>query len=122
VLLGDAGTVQQFVDDLDGAPGRVRAANRVEGRAGLAALGGDPDASTRYAEAWRTWAELGMPFQQAQAGLLWLALLGPTAPEAVEAGRTARDTFAALGARPFVAWVDELLPSAASAGAESQGH
>ena len=121
LLLGDAEGARQLIAELDGAPGRVRAASRMEGRAGLAALAGDADAHERYAEARRAWAELGMPFQHAEAGLMWLALLGATTPEAVEAGRTARETFANLGARPFVVWVDELLPSDGAVGAGATG-
>jgi hypothetical protein len=121
LLLADADGARQLIADLEGAPGRVRAALRAEGRAGLAALAGDADADVRYAEAWRGWAELGAPFQQAQAGLMWLALLGPTIPEAAEAGAASREIFARLGAVPFVAWIDELLPPGDGAvGAEAK--
>ena len=116
LLLGDAHTARQLVAELDGAPGHVRVASRAEGRAGLAALAGDPDAHARWSAAWAGWADLALPFQQAQAGLVWLAQLGPTTPEAARAGAESREIFAGLGAAPFVAWMGELLADPDDAG------
>jgi class 3 adenylate cyclase len=109
LLLGDADGVRRMVADLVDVPGRVQAALRAEGEAGIAALTGDPDADALFEQVHQDWTGLTLPLQQAMAALTWLALLGPT-PGAVTAGTAARDTLERLGARPFAGWLTDLLP------------
>ncbi len=80
-------------------------------RAGLAALEGRrADAIAGYREVLRGWSQLGLAFDHAMAVLDMAILLAPTeremaeAPVAVEA---ARETLTRLGARPFLARLDE---------------
>jgi class 3 adenylate cyclase len=109
LLLRDADGARQLLADQAGAPGRVQAAIRAEGVAGVAALTGDQQADALFARVHQDWTGLALPFQQSLCALMWLSLLGPT-PGAVSAGTAARATLERLGARPFLEWVTDLLP------------
>jgi tetratricopeptide (TPR) repeat protein len=80
-------------------------------RAGIAALEGRrAEAVAGYREALRGWRQLGLAFDEAVAALDLAILLAPTEREMAEgpaAIETARETLTRLGARPFLARLDE---------------
>ena len=106
---GATGLVEQM--DRSVIRGQATELDRVALRAGIAALEGRrTDAIAGYREAMRGWRGLGLAFDEAMATLDMAILLAPTEREMAEAPvtiETARETFTRLGARPFLARLDE---------------
>ena len=79
--------------------------------AGIAALEGRRvEAIAGYREVLRGWTQLGLALDHAMAALDMAVLLAPTEREMVEAPaaiETARETLTRLGARPFLARLEE---------------
>lgn len=113
---GDASAATGNVERMGGTVMRGQASelDRLTLRAGLAALDGHRSESiTSYREALRGWRALGLAFDEAMAALDLAALLAPSEremPEAPAAIAWARETFARLGARPFLARLDAAGP------------
>ena len=106
---------------LAGATGRWPNALRLELRAAVSALGGEPAESTAlYREALDRWRDLDMPFQFATAVIGACRVLGPR-PELTDALAEARSILSGLGARSLLERLDEAsrgdvarLPSASA--------
>ena len=111
----DLDTARRIVADLDASTPRGRAIelDRVTLAAGVAALEGRTgEAITAYRDVIRRWGELGTPFDQALAGLDLAAVLPAEQLATAEVAgwlAEARATLETLGARPFLARLDELL-------------
>ena len=111
VLAGDAAGARQALAQLDdlGTRGRAVDADRTAIRAGLAALDGDPAAAlVGYREAIDAFRDLGLPWDEALAGLSAAMRLGPDAPGVREWVESARATFLRLEAAPFVTHLDSI--------------
>jgi hypothetical protein len=55
------------------------------------------------------YVRLGVPWRQAVFTLALVHALGPGDPELRERAGEAREIFGRLGAKPFLAWLDEAL-------------
>jgi hypothetical protein len=111
---GDAAGAASLVERMDRSVirGQATELDRTTLRAGVAALEGRrPDAIAGYRDALRGWQGSGLAFEEAMAGLDMAILLAPTEREMGEAPgivQGAREVFAALGARPFLARLDQV--------------
>ncbi len=84
-------------------------------RAGILALEGNTaDAQAMFRRVLRAWRDLQLPWDEALVGLLMTTVLDPSEPEVAEAAQTSRRIFESLGAKPFVAWMDELTGGSAT--------
>ena len=125
---GDAADATAVVHQVEAFVPRGRAIglDHLTLRAGIAALEGRrADAIAGYREALRGWGQLGLAFDHAMAVLDMAVLLAPTEREMAEAPaaiETARETLTRLGARPFLARLDEAgNVQAASSAAQTPG-
>jgi class 3 adenylate cyclase/tetratricopeptide (TPR) repeat protein len=85
-------------------------ATRATISAGLDALAKRWDeARTAYRTALRSWRDLGLPYDEALTAIDMATLLDPADPEVRAAAEFARETFARLGATPFLARLDGAL-------------
>src|SRR3954470_15682681 len=90
--------------------GRLIDLSRRTLRAGLLAIDGNVDAAAReYGSILPGLAEVGLVFERALVVANVAQLRGPAAPTVRESVGEARETLTRLGARPFVARLDELL-------------
>ncbi len=90
--------------------GRYWALNLRFLRVGLMALEGSSAEALREGRSLiAEYARLGVPWRQAVVTLALVHALGPGDPELRELAGEAREIFARLGAKPFVAWLDEAL-------------
>jgi class 3 adenylate cyclase/tetratricopeptide (TPR) repeat protein len=81
-------------------------------RGAIAALEGRREKATvLFQGALEQFRRLGMPFELARCQADMLIALGPGVPAALAAGREAHETLDRLGARPYVAKLDEVLTS-----------
>ncbi|MFN8622985.1 MAG: AAA family ATPase [Chloroflexota bacterium] len=109
---GDLAAARADAQALDetGVHGACTDAARVTLAAGIAALSGDASAARAgYRDARRRWQDLGLPWDEALACLDLVLLLGPDDPDAPAAAERAREVFTELGAKPFLAKLDEAL-------------
>ncbi len=92
------------------AHGRVVALHRATIRAGIMALEGHRvDALALCREVLQGWRDAGLPVLEALTAIDMAALLDPGLPEVQAAAARARETFTILGAKPFLARLDEAL-------------
>ena len=111
--MGDVEGARMAADSLDalassGSP-LVRA-DRTAIRAGIAALEGSNGAAVSgFLDAIRQYRALGVDFPRALAGLDFVRLVGPGIPEALAAAEESRVIFERVGARPYLAWLDEAV-------------
>jgi tetratricopeptide (TPR) repeat protein len=106
---GNATPPADILQWMEGAPGRVMAAIRVELSAGVAALSGDRSSAVAgFVDAVHRWRELEVDFERALCQVTLVATLGP-GPDTVEAAAEARKTFEKLRAQPFIDRLDEML-------------
>ncbi len=98
-----------------GVHGRAIETDGIVIRAGLAAHGGRPDeALAGYRTALRAWRDLGLPWDEALAGIDMAMLLEPELPEVHAAVVRSREILDGLGARPFVRRLDDVLAAEAA--------
>jgi len=80
--------------------------------AGIAALEGrTSEAISQYHDALQGWAELGLPWDQALAGIDMAMTLGPDEPAVAAAATTTRTILESLGANGMLARLDAALSS-----------
>jgi tetratricopeptide (TPR) repeat protein len=104
-----------------GAFGRAIEAGYDEMAAGIAALEGRAaEALGIYRRVLRDWHELGLPWDEALTGLEMAMFLDPTDTEVQHAAETARTTFVELGAKPFLALLDEAVAGGLAAKTEAR--
>ena len=133
-LLARAGRAALWIGDIPGAREDLAAldaagvhgpaieADRLTIRAGVATFGGrSGDALSLHREALQVWRELGLPWDEALCGLDMALLLDPTDPEVTAAADSAREIFARLGAKPFLAQLEEALVRPRSAARATRG-
>jgi tetratricopeptide (TPR) repeat protein len=111
VLASDPTAAREALARLDdlGTRGRAVDADRHAVRAGIAAIEGDPaTALAGYRAAIDAFRDLGLPWDEALAGLSAAIRLGPDAPGVREWVESARATFLRLEAAPFVALLDRI--------------
>ena len=94
---------------------------------GIAALEGRPDEAVKlFARAIPVYERLGLALDIGIAGLIMVTVMDPSEPRVRAAGLQARERFAAIGAKPFVARVDEAMargePRVAPTGAPLPTH
>ncbi|HET7727108.1 MAG TPA: adenylate/guanylate cyclase domain-containing protein [Candidatus Limnocylindrales bacterium] len=109
---GDAARARRALGQLEAVPGhrRLIALDRRLISAGLLALEGQTDEAIREARAVRDeYERMGLVWRSAHVGLLLASTIGPGHPDVRSAGESARETFARLGARPFLAMLEERL-------------
>jgi class 3 adenylate cyclase/tetratricopeptide (TPR) repeat protein len=116
---GDLPVLRQIRDRLD-AYGQANApwfrAWRAVASAAVAAMEGETvDATTRYRDALRQLAELGVWFERGQAAAQAVLLIGTADPEIESAARDASALFERLGARPESDRLDSAMHRAGSA-------
>ena len=112
ILAGDPATAQAAVDRLAvlGSKGRAMDADRAAIRAGLAALAGDrAGARAGYRVALAAYRDLGLPWDEALAGMEAAQWLGDGDAELAAWTETSRATFTRLGAVPLLARLDEAI-------------
>jgi hypothetical protein len=111
VLAGDAGAARAALAQLDGIGTRGRAvdADRTVIRAGIAAIEGDESAaSAGYRTAIDSFRGLGLPWDEALAGLSAAIRLGSGVSDVSEWVESARRTFVRFEAAPLVALLDAM--------------
>ena len=112
LLAGDQDLARTAADALSKTRGSRRM-RELDGRlleAGLAALDGRHSDAIREARAAiDDYERLRLPWRAALGGLMLATILGPDDHEVRERASVARETFVRLGAKPFVAFVDEAL-------------
>ena len=122
ILAGDPATAQAAVDRLAvlGSKGRAMDADRAAIRAGLAALAGDrAGARAGYRVALAAYRDLGLPWDEALAGMEAAQWLGDGDAELAAWTETSRATFTRLGAVPLLARLDEAIEHGNAAVANS---
>lgn len=115
VLAGDSGRAQAALNQLNdiGIRGRAVDADRAGIRAGIAAIEGDQVAAVAgYRAAVEAFQGLGLPWDEALAGLSAAIRLGRDAPGVREWANTARATFTRLEATPLVELLDRVMDGA----------
>ena len=96
--------------DGTGFHGPAIEADRATIRAGLAALEGRTvEAMAMYRDVLRAWCDLGLPWDEALAGIDMAMLLDPANPEVRAAAQRSREILVRLGATPFVERLDAAL-------------
>jgi len=99
--------------DADPAAGAGIAASRIAARAGIAALDGRTnDAIVGFRDALDRHTARGAAINVARHGLDFVLLVGPEQPAAREAAVEARAIFERVGARPYLAKLDEAMGGA----------
>ncbi len=92
------------------SPHAAYAARLHEIEGGIAALEGRPaEALELFAQAIPVYEGLGLALDIAIAGLVMVTVMDPSEPRVRAAGLEARERFATIGAKPFVARVDEAM-------------
>jgi tetratricopeptide (TPR) repeat protein len=113
LLMGDADEAARDLAAAEAAPGsfgRAIQADFATIRAGIAALQGrDAEAINLYRRALRDWQELQLPWDEALAGLVMASVLDPAETEVAQAVEASRRIFEELGAKPFLAFLDDLV-------------
>jgi class 3 adenylate cyclase/tetratricopeptide (TPR) repeat protein len=112
LLSRDAEGAGQDLATVDGTGRRGRAidADRTTIRAGLAALGGQPnDALALYRESMTVWRDLGLVWDEALCAIDMASLLGPGEPEVRAAAERARETLVRLRAQPLLERLDAAM-------------
>ena len=112
ILAGDAASAQAALDRLAaiGTKGRAIDADRAAIRAGLAALAGDRTAArTGYRGALTAYRDLGLPWDEALAGMEATQWLGDGDAELAAWTEMSRATFSRLGAVTLLARLDEAI-------------
>jgi class 3 adenylate cyclase/tetratricopeptide (TPR) repeat protein len=108
----DVSTARECLAALRRLPDRgraVRLANRTL-EAGIAALEGRSDEAVAvYRDALRDWEELGLPWDQALAGIDMAFTLGPEAPAVVAAAKASRSILERLEANAMLARLDQAM-------------
>ncbi|MFI5255105.1 MAG: ATP-binding protein, partial [Candidatus Limnocylindrales bacterium] len=105
----DAAAARDILGALDatGVHGAAIEAVRLGLRAGIAALEGNAgEALGLYRETLRVWRDLDVHYEGALVGMTMALLLDPAEPEVAEAGRSAREVLARLGASTLLAQLD----------------
>ncbi len=96
-----------------GAFGRAIEAGYEQIAAGISALEGrTAEAMSTYRRVLRDWRDLGLPWDEALTGLEMAMFLDPADDEVRQAADVARKIFAELGAKPFLALLDENVSRA----------
>jgi tetratricopeptide (TPR) repeat protein len=124
ILAGDAVTAQAAVDRLAalGSKGRAMDADRAAIRAGLAALAGDRAAARAgYRLALTAFRDLGLPWDEALAGMEAAQWLGDGDAELAAWAETSRAVFTRIGAIPLIARLDEAIAHGNAAVATGDG-
>ncbi len=99
--------------DADPATGSRTSIDRMAAHAGVAALEGRiDDASTGYRDVLARYRALGEVLATTRTALDYVLLLGPDQPGAGEAAAEARAIFERVGARPYLAKLDEAMGGA----------
>ena len=109
---GDPVRLRVTLDRLDANPDVTlyAKAGRAEGHACLSALDGDiPAAVGGFIAALRSFAQVGVRFDQAMCALTFVRMVGPSVPEARAAAEEARTIFESVGARPYLERLDAEL-------------
>jgi hypothetical protein len=89
---------------------RWSAANLTAGRAGIAALEGRTDAAIAgYADAWKRYREMEAEFLHAKSVVDAVVVLGAGSAAMRSAAASAREILVAVGARPWIDWLDAAL-------------
>jgi hypothetical protein len=115
--LGDVGAVRDTRQLMDGVPGSLPAAWRLEMDGAIAALEGRRgDAMSLFLDAFRRMRDLGLEYERAVAAVFIVKLLGADTPELREAIEEAEATLRRLGAAPML----ERVAEARAAGAKAQ--
>ncbi len=97
--LGDAEALREALECLEGLPGRVVAAGRLEASAALAALEDRrAEAQAGFTEALRRWRELGVDLEVGLCTLNMVTMLGASDPEIRTAAEDAMAFFERVGA------------------------
>jgi len=108
--------------DATGVHGRVVEIRRTTVRAGLAALEGRPaEALLLYREVLRGWRDVGLPWDEALAGIDMATLLDPSEPEVRTVAESTRAILMRLGAKPFLARLDAAMARSTSAASGTTG-
>jgi hypothetical protein len=108
----DVDAARLEVAEFERTVGRGRAArvSRVTFQAGIAALEGrTSEAVAMYRDAIRGWQELGLPWDEALAGIDMAFTLGPGEPAVKAAATTTRTILEGLGAQAMLARLDGAL-------------
>ena len=106
--LGDLDALREAREAMNRLRGRTIVALRRNADAGIAALEGRPDEAAQiYQEALERWSNLEAPFEIAMCELDMVKVLGPEHPDAIVA-KDARDLFTTMGARAFLAMLDDV--------------
>ncbi len=109
---GDPVRLREASERLDANPDVTlyAKAGRLEGHACLTALDGDiPAAVGGFVAALRSFAQVGVRFDQALCALTFVHAVGPGVPEARAAAEEARATFESVSARPYLERLDAEL-------------
>jgi tetratricopeptide (TPR) repeat protein len=116
--LRDGAALERDLEQI-AASGRFGAAWHVDQmilRAGLAALQGRPaDAIHQYAQAAADCRRLRLPWPEALLGIDMATVLDPSLPEVATAVAASREILTRLGAKPFLARLDDLTAGAPAA-------
>ncbi len=122
--LRDPVRLRQVIDRLAAEPDAhetTAATNLIAARAGLAALEGRrTDALAGYRDAIRRYGDVGYAFEMARCVLDAVRTLGPGEPDLRSAVGEARAAFERVGAKPYLAWLDEALAATAPTAAPSR--
>ena len=98
--------------------GHALALDKLTINAALAAADGrSADALAQYREAFRGWRSLGLAWDEALAVIDMAKFLGVSDPEMEPAVDWARETLTRLGAKPYLARLDEVIAAAPAADA-----
>jgi hypothetical protein len=118
LLAGDVEAARQDRDNLAAlAPHGGDEARLREIQGGIAALEGRPaEALQLFGQAMPVYERLGLALDTAIAGLVMVTVLDPSDPRVRAAGLEARERFAIIGAKPFVARVDAAMERPAPPG------
>ena len=111
LLARDLAAARQDRDGLAAlSPHAGHAARLRELEGGIAALEGRPaEALELFGQAITVYERLGLSLDIALAGLIMVTVMDPSEPRVRAAGLEARERFATIGAKPFVARVDEAM-------------
>ena len=119
---GDIGALRRYRDALDatGFHGPVVEARRATMNAGIAALEGrNREALAAYLEALGAWRDLRIVWEEALTGLDMVTALDHKVPEVRAVADSTRQIFERLGARPYLARLDDVLSNLPADSADS---
>ncbi|MFI5225121.1 MAG: ATP-binding protein [Candidatus Limnocylindrales bacterium] len=125
IMLGDVDELRRILRRQEGLPdasGRLPAAIGSNGRAAVLAIEARTDeAIVGFRAAWRAFGDLGADFFRAESILVAVMLLGPITSEIRDAAGEARVLFERLGARPYLAWLEDAVARPAKGGVTGRG-